>query len=158
MTWVLLEDAKTLVGELVNRLRELAIMILKSGTAIASQRVAASRLEILVGLPGKVIEPASSDILFDSLVPLIGNILLEPCGKLGKLLRRELLNRQFKFYRGHTITLRQTVNTRNISCLTTKPQRPGPRDAWIATAARWPGSLQRRLGHIVTFLRCGRVC
>src|SRR5881397_2059666 len=22
-------------------------------------------------------------------------------------------------------------------------QRPGPRDAWIATRARWPGSLQR---------------
>jgi hypothetical protein len=106
VTWVLLEDAKTLVGELVNRLRELAIMILKSGAAIASQRVAASRLEILVGLPGKVIEPASSDILLDSLVPLIGNILLEPCGELGKLLRRELLNRQFKFYRGHAITLR----------------------------------------------------
>ena len=27
--------------------------------------------------------------------------------------------------------------------LTTQAQRPGPRDAWIATTARWPGSLQR---------------
>jgi hypothetical protein len=27
--------------------------------------------------------------------------------------------------------------------LTTQAQRPGPRDAWIATGARWPGSLQR---------------
>jgi len=26
---------------------------------------------------------------------------------------------------------------------TTQAQRPGPRDAWIATATRWPGSLQR---------------
>jgi hypothetical protein len=61
----------------------------------ASQGAAASRLEILVGLLGKVIEPASCDILLDSLVPLIGNILVEPCGKLGELLRGELLNRQF---------------------------------------------------------------
>src|SRR5437899_5739930 len=27
--------------------------------------------------------------------------------------------------------------------LTTQAQRPGPREAWIATRARWPGSLQR---------------
>src|SRR5712691_4585026 len=27
--------------------------------------------------------------------------------------------------------------------LTTQAQRPGPRDATIATVARWPGSLQR---------------
>jgi hypothetical protein len=27
--------------------------------------------------------------------------------------------------------------------LTTQAQRPGPREAWIATGARWPGSLQR---------------
>src|SRR6266853_212638 len=27
--------------------------------------------------------------------------------------------------------------------VTTQAQRPGPRDAWIATRARWPGSLQR---------------
>jgi hypothetical protein len=27
--------------------------------------------------------------------------------------------------------------------LTTQAQRPGPRDAWIATGARRPGSLQR---------------
>jgi hypothetical protein len=27
--------------------------------------------------------------------------------------------------------------------LTTQAQRPGPQDAWIAIAARWPGSLQR---------------
>src|SRR4029077_18314807 len=27
--------------------------------------------------------------------------------------------------------------------LTTQAQRPGPREAWIATTARWPGSLQR---------------
>src|SRR5438093_10118697 len=26
---------------------------------------------------------------------------------------------------------------------TTQAQRPGPRDAWIATWTRWPGSLQR---------------
>ena len=26
---------------------------------------------------------------------------------------------------------------------TAQAQRPGPRDAWIATRARWPGSLQR---------------
>src|SRR6266487_3571722 len=31
----------------------------------------------------------------------------------------------------------------NINGLTTQAQRPGPRDAWIATGARWPGSLQR---------------
>ncbi len=30
-----------------------------------------------------------------------------------------------------------------INGLTTQAQRPGPRDAWIATATRWPGSLQR---------------
>src|SRR6266568_993691 len=30
-----------------------------------------------------------------------------------------------------------------IRRLTTQAQRPGPRDAWIATEARWPGSLQR---------------
>src|SRR5438445_12149600 len=29
------------------------------------------------------------------------------------------------------------------SGLTTQAQRPGPRDAWIATWTRWPGSLQR---------------
>jgi len=29
------------------------------------------------------------------------------------------------------------------SRLTTQAQRPGPRDAWIATVMRWPGSLQR---------------
>ena len=29
------------------------------------------------------------------------------------------------------------------SRLTTQAQRPGARDAWIATGARWPGSLQR---------------
>ena len=29
------------------------------------------------------------------------------------------------------------------SCRTTQAQRPGPRDAWIATWTRWPGSLQR---------------
>src|SRR5688572_16471511 len=27
--------------------------------------------------------------------------------------------------------------------LTTQAQRPGPREAWIATVTRWPGSLQR---------------
>ena len=33
---------------------------------------------------------------------------------------------------------------RDVLCrLTTQAQRPGPRDAWIATRARWPGSLQR---------------
>jgi hypothetical protein len=34
--------------------------------------------------------------------------------------------------------------------LTTQAQRPGPREAWIATVMRWPGSLQRmvrRQGH-----------
>ena len=30
-----------------------------------------------------------------------------------------------------------------MSQLTTQAQRPGPRDAWIATGARWPGSLER---------------
>src|SRR5688572_20453997 len=30
--------------------------------------------------------------------------------------------------------------------LTTQAQRPGPRDATIATTTRWPGSQQRRLG------------
>jgi len=30
-----------------------------------------------------------------------------------------------------------------ISGLTTQAQRPGPRDAAIATVMRWPGSLQR---------------
>src|SRR6266480_4341965 len=30
-----------------------------------------------------------------------------------------------------------------MSQLTTQAQRPGPRDAWIATWTRWPGSLQR---------------
>jgi hypothetical protein len=30
--------------------------------------------------------------------------------------------------------------------LTPQAQRPGPQDAWIATTARWPGSLQ----HMVT--------
>ena len=34
---------------------------------------------------------------------------------------------------------------------TTKAQRPGPRDAPIATGARWPGSLQRMVR------RCGRI-
>jgi hypothetical protein len=29
------------------------------------------------------------------------------------------------------------------SGLTTQAQRPGPREAWIATVMRWPGSLQR---------------
>src|SRR6059036_2712074 len=29
-------------------------------------------------------------------------------------------------------------------------QRPGPRDAWIATRARWPGSLQRMVRHHIT--------
>ena len=36
-------------------------------------------------------------------------------------------------------TFRRVVQPR----LTTQAQRPGPRDAWIATRARWPGSLQR---------------
>ena len=39
-----------------------------------------------------------------SLVTVIGNILLEPCGKLGEFPRRELLNRQFKFRRRHIMT------------------------------------------------------
>src|SRR6267378_8541263 len=30
-----------------------------------------------------------------------------------------------------------------VRSLTTQAQRPGPREAWIATGARWPGSLQR---------------
>src|SRR5438309_1800741 len=34
-------------------------------------------------------------------------------------------------------------NEVRIVCLTTQAQRPGPRDAWIATWTRWPGSLQR---------------
>ena len=34
-------------------------------------------------------------------------------------------------------------------CLTTQAQRPGPRDAWIATRARWPGSLQRMVRPLV---------
>src|SRR2546425_290021 len=33
------------------------------------------------------------------------------------------------------------------SRLTTQAQRPGPRDAWIATWTRWPGSLQRMVSH-----------
>src|SRR6185369_245188 len=44
---------------------------------------------------------------------------------------------------------------REVLCGTTQAQRPGPQDAWIATAMRWPGSLQRmgslqrRLGAVV---------
>ena len=33
------------------------------------------------------------------------------------------------------------------SRLTTQAQRPGPRDATIATVTRWPGSLQRMVRH-----------
>jgi hypothetical protein len=36
-----------------------------------------------------------------------------------------------------------TSATQNAGRVTTQAQRPGPRDAWIATTARWPGSLQR---------------
>src|SRR4051812_14869123 len=31
--------------------------------------------------------------------------------------------------------------------LTTQAQRPGPREAWMATGMRWPGSLQRMVRH-----------
>lgn len=38
------------------------------------------------------------------------------------------------------------------SCqLTTHDQPPGPQDAWIATGARWPRSLQRTVGIIISF-------
>src|SRR5688500_10624404 len=33
-----------------------------------------------------------------------------------------------------------SVATCTRRCLTTQAQRPGPREAWIATGARWPGS------------------
>src|SRR5439155_342845 len=44
---------------------------------------------------------------------------------------------------------RQACDFETVTGLTTQAQRPGPRDAWIATRARWPGSLQRMVR------RCG---
>ena len=38
---------------------------------------------------------------------------------------------------------RQARDFEAVTGLTTQAQRPGPREAWIATRARWPGSLQR---------------
>ena len=127
MTWILLKNAKILVGELANRLRELAIMIPK----IRRRKVPHKGLQRPASKSSSAFLARSSsrpapDILLDSLVPLIGNILLEPCGKLGELLRREFLDREFKFYRGHMTMLRQTDNTRNIS---------RPNDPSSATAA-----------------------
>src|SRR6266446_7351313 len=42
-----------------------------------------------------------------------------------------------------------------LAYLTTQAQRPGPREAWIATGARWPGSLQRMV--VTWFVRLHRV-
>ena len=48
------------------------------------------------------------------------------------------------------IVLRAMLLARRLHDLTTQAERPGPWDAWIATGARRPGSLQRmvrRCGH-----------
>ena len=38
--------------------------------------------------------------------------------------------------------------------LTTQAQRPGPRDAWFASRARWPGSLRRMVSFHRMKWRC----
>ena len=62
-----------------------------------------------------------------------GNGILGDCVEGVAAHRRGISFRFIGFcYSGHT-----------QKCLTTQAQRPGPREAWIATVTRWPGSLQR---------------
>src|SRR5437667_6936135 len=48
---------------------------------------------------------------------------------------------QLSYFPRHDASLQ--ANSSEVDAQPTQAQRPGPRDAWIATRARWPGSLQR---------------
>ena len=62
--------------------------------------------------------------------------------------RRKTMKKQTgKSTGAKAITISAEVNGGVKGDLTTQAQRPGPREAWIATRARWPGSLQRMFRH-----------
>src|SRR5215218_4633166 len=44
---------------------------------------------------------------------------------------------------------RRSIGLIGTSALTTQAQRPGPRDAWIVTGERGPGSVQRMVRRVV---------
>ena len=108
---------RILVGKLANRLRELAIMIPEIRRRKAPHK----------GLQRPASKSASAFLARSSSQPasISCSILLSQRSEIScsnhvvnseKLLRRELLNRQFKFYRGHMTTLRRIVDMPNILC------------------------------------------
>ncbi len=68
-----------------------------------SPRRASPCLEISISFGGEMRELPSQDILFNLLIPAIGNIPLEPRTELLEALRRQLLHRFLEFCRAHDI-------------------------------------------------------
>lgn len=62
---------------------------------------AATRGEMLIGLPGKVIEPAFGNVRFDLLIPRVRNEILEPLGKSSQVRLRQPRHFRLQFLNAH---------------------------------------------------------
>jgi len=71
------------------------------GWRSGSKGGAAARLEMLIGLPGEVIELAIGDVRFDLLIPRVRNVFLEPLGKGSQVRLRQPRHFQFQFLNAH---------------------------------------------------------